>query len=207
MSLYARLFAAVYERCTAAMERELAPRRAALLADAHGRVLELGAGTGVNLRHYPPAVSELLLAEPDPAMARRLHARLGEAPAPARVLDARAEAVPLPDASVDTVVVTLVLCTVTDPEQALSEIARVLVAGGALLALEHVRSPDARLARRQDRLRPLQERCARGYQPNRDTPALVERSALRVEALERFDLPGAPGYLRPAVTLVARRDG
>lgn len=205
MSLYARIFAALYDRLTAQTERELAPRRAALLARARGRVLDVGAGTGNNLRHLPPAVTELLLAEPDPAMARRLGRRLGEAPVPARVLPAPAEDLPLDDASVDAVVVTLVLCTVPEPARALAEIQRVLAPGGRLLVLEHVRAEDPRLARRQDFVRPLQQLVARGCHPNRDTLGLLERAPLRLERVERFALPGAPAHLRPAIEVVATK--
>ena len=207
MSLYARVFAALYDRLSAETERELAPRRRALLAGARGRTVDVGAGTGNNLRHLPAAVTELLLAEPDAAMARRLEQRLGEAPVPARVLDAPAEALPLEDASVDTVVATLVLCTVPEPERALAEIGRVLAPGGQLLVLEHVRAADPRLARRQDLVRPLQQRFARGCHPNRDTLGLLERTALRLERVERFALPGAPAYLRPAIEVVATKGG
>ncbi len=205
MSLYARIFAALYDRLTAQTERELAPRRAALLARARGRVLDVGAGTGNNLRHLPPAVTELLLAEPDPAMARRLGRRLGEAPVPARVLPAPAEDLPLDDASVDAVVVTLVLCTVPEPARALAEIQRVLAPGGRLLVLEHVRAEDPRLARRQDFVRPLQQLVARGCHPDRDTLGLLERAPLRLERVERFALPGAPAHLRPAIEVVATK--
>ena len=207
MSLYARVFAALYDRLSAGFERELAPRRRALLARGRGRTVDVGAGTGNNPRHVPPAVTELLLAEPDAAMARRLERRLGEAHVPVRVLAAPAEALPLDDASVDVVVVTLVLCTVPDPPRALAEIERVLRPGGQLLALEHVRAQDPRLARRQDRLRTLQQRLVRGCHPNRDTLGLLERSPLRLERVERFELPGAPEHLRPGIDVVAAKEG
>jgi ubiquinone/menaquinone biosynthesis C-methylase UbiE len=206
VSLYGRLFAALYDRAMADTEERLAPRRAALLARAHGRVLELGAGTGVNVDLYPDTVAELVLTEPEEPMARRLERRLAATGRPGRVLRAGAEALPLADGSCDTVVATLVLCTVEDPERALAEVRRVLAPGGRLLALEHVRSPDPGLARRQDLIRPLHQAIGHGCRCNRDTPALLEASGLRVEQLERFRLPKAPSWVRPAVQAVAVRE-
>jgi SAM-dependent methyltransferase len=95
---------------------------------------------GLNVEHYPDAVGDLVLVEPDPAMRRRLARRLRGRARVARIVDSTAERLPLPDASVDTVVSTLVLCTVDEPEQALREIARVLRPDGRLLFIEHVRA-------------------------------------------------------------------
>ena len=125
-------------------------RRRALVADARGRVLEIGAGTGLNAAHYPDTVDDLLMTEPEPGMRRRLARRLARHALPARVVAAPAERLPLPDASVDTVVSTLVLCTVTDPEGALREIARVLRPDGQVLFIEHVRGSSKLLAACQD---------------------------------------------------------
>jgi ubiquinone/menaquinone biosynthesis C-methylase UbiE len=121
------------------------------------------------------------------------------------LLPVPAEDLPLDDASVDAVVVTLVLCTVPEPARALAEIQRVLAPGGRLLVLEHVRAEDPRLARRQDLVRPLQQLVARGCHPNRDTLGLLERAPLRLERVERFALPGAPAHLRPAIEVVATK--
>ena len=103
--------------------------RRALLGQARGRVLEIGAGTGLNVPHYPPGLSELILAEPDASMCGRLRRR---ANGDATVLTAAAEQLPVDDASLDTVVSTFVLCTVDDPVAALREIRRVLRAGATL---------------------------------------------------------------------------
>lgn len=127
-------------------------RRRTLVSGARGSVLEIGAGTGLNVGHYPDGVDELVLAEPEPAMRRRLARRVRQHDRAARIVDASAERLPLPDQSVDTVVSTLVLCTVTDPECALREIARVLRPGGQFLFIEHVRAKSSRLARWQDHL-------------------------------------------------------
>jgi ubiquinone/menaquinone biosynthesis C-methylase UbiE len=198
VSLYGRLFAALYDPLSAAGEQELRPRRAALLAGLTGRVLEVGAGTGHNVDLYPPGVAELVLTEPERPMARRLGRRVAAAGRPARVVLAGAQALPLEDGAFDAVVATLVLCTVDDLEGALAEVRRVLAPGGRLVFLEHVRATDERLARRQDRLRPLHQVLAHGCRCNRDTVAALERAGLRIGALERFALP-APAYLRPAV--------
>jgi len=204
VSLYGRLFAAVYDRLGAAVERELGPCRAALLAGLRGRVLEVGAGTGANVDLYPAAVAELVLAEPDGPMASRLARRVAASGRPARLVPARAERLPFPDASFDAVVATLVLCTVDDLDRTLAEVRRVLVPGGRLVVLEHVRAADPRLARRQDRIRPVHQVLARGCRCNRDTVGAIERSGFRVRELDRFELP-APAHLRPAVAGWAER--
>src|SRR2546421_12336861 len=114
------VFAALYDRMVAVNERAgFDDRRAALLTGARGATLELGAGTGLNLRHYPAAVTDLVLAEPDRHMARRLRARVAKAGRKAEVVDAPAERLPFDDARFDNAVVTLVLCDVQDTARAL----------------------------------------------------------------------------------------
>jgi len=200
LSLWGRAFAALYDRALAEAERHgLADARAALLAQASGRTLEVGAGTGLNLRHYPAAVTELVMTEPEEPMAVRLERTLAAAGRAATVVRAPAEALPFPDGRFDTVVSTLVLCTVDDPARALDEIARVLRPGGRLLVLEHVRSGDAGSARWQDRLAPAWRAIGHGCRCNQDTGALLRASGLDVERLDAWRMPKAPPITRPAI--------
>ncbi len=203
------LIARYYERMLAGSERAgLAEMRASLLQEATGRTLEIGAGTGLNLPRYTSAVTELVLLEPDPYMAERLRERLerdGTAAAEARLIEAAAEDLPFDDGSFDTVVSTLALCTVESPERALAEIRRVLVAGGALLFIEHVRSEQRRRAWWQDRLERPWGRVAGGCHPNRPTPDSLAEAGFWIERIERGRLPKAPPWVRPMIRGVARR--
>jgi SAM-dependent methyltransferase len=201
MTTWQRLSAVLYDPFFWLAERAgLAARRHALVQQARGRVLEIGAGTGLNLTHYPAAVEELVLTEPEEPMARRLEARLASLGRAGKVVRAPAESLPFADDSFDTAICTLVLCTVGDPERALAEIDRVLKPGGRLLFLEHVRSEDPRIARWQDRLHGIWLRCGHGCNCNRPTPALIERSPLEIEAIERGELPKSPPIVRPLVS-------
>ncbi len=157
-------------------------RRSALLGGARGRVVEIGAGTGLNVAHYPDGIAELVLTEPEPGMRRRLARHLRRHGRGARIVDAPAECLPLADASVDTVVSTLVLCTVNDPERALREIARVLRPDGQLLFIEHVRASSRFLAARQDNLLQPWRRFAGGCICNRPTVELMRACGFAVAA-------------------------
>jgi ubiquinone/menaquinone biosynthesis C-methylase UbiE len=204
VNVYGRLFARFYDRAVAASEAAgLADRRRALLSQARGRVLELGAGTGLNLAYYPPDLEQLVLTEPEEPMLRRLRARAEVGRPRASVVAAPAERLPFPDASFDTVSATLTLCTVDDLATALGEVRRVLVPGGRLLFLEHVRAGDERLARRQDRLHPLWRRVAHGCHCNRATLAAIEAAPLDVQDVEHGLMPRAPRIIEPLVVGVA----
>jgi ubiquinone/menaquinone biosynthesis C-methylase UbiE len=157
-------------------------RRRMLLSSARGRVVEIGAGTGLNIAHYPDGIAELVLAEPEPAMRRRLARRLRRHARVARIVDAPAEHLPLADGSVDTVVSTLVLCTVDEPERALREIARVLGPDGQLLFIEHVRASSRFLAECQDTLLHPWRRFAGGCLCNRPTIDLMRACGFTIAA-------------------------
>ena len=207
MGLVDRVFAAAYDRVLAGVERAgLAATRSTLLAGARGRVLEVGAGTGANLAAYPAGLDRLTLVEPSPAMRARLAARVaraGDALPPVTILDGRAEALPLPDAAFDTVVTTLVLCSVDDPGGAAAELARVLAPGGRLLVIEHV-AGHGRTARLQRRLDPVWRRVTRGCRLTRDTRAHLASAGLDVTGLADATLPGG-GPTGPAIVGTARR--
>ena len=195
----ARLFASVYDRMLAASEEAgLRERRRELLAQATGRVLEIGAGTGLNVEHYTDRATDLVFLEPERPMAERLRARVVRG----RVVEAPAESLPFPDDSFDTVVSTLVLCTVRDLDRALEEIKRVLAPGGRLLLFEHVRSEDPGLARWQDRLHRPWRWIGRGCHCNRDTAAALVRHGFAVQ-IERTRLPKAAAIAKPAIVGVA----
>jgi ubiquinone/menaquinone biosynthesis C-methylase UbiE len=197
---WGRLFAALYDRSLRATEEGgLRQLRRELLARAGGRVVELGAGTGVNLDLYPEEVEDLVVVEPDPHMAKRLRAKLAESGRAANVVEAPAERLPFEDASFDTAVATLVLCTVPDPAAVLAEATRVLKPGGRLLFVEHVRAQDPGLARWQDRLEKPWRFLGDGCHCNRDTVATIEASALRLEDVERSRMPKAPPIVTPLV--------
>jgi ubiquinone/menaquinone biosynthesis C-methylase UbiE len=198
------LFAALYDTVSKGSEAAgMREERRQLLADAEGATIEVGAGTGLNLEHYPEAVTRLVLAEPDRHMRRRLSKRVAGLGRAAEVVDAPVERLIFPDATFDTAVVTLVLCSVPDQEVALAEIARVLKPNGRLLFLEHVRSDDPKLAKRQDRIRPLYNLV--GCNPNRETLAAIEGSALSVESVTHGEVPKAPKVERPMIVGSARR--
>jgi ubiquinone/menaquinone biosynthesis C-methylase UbiE len=204
MAIRRRLFAALYDRVSKGSEEAgLREERRRLLAGAEGATLEIGAGTGLNLEHYPQAVTRLVLAEPDEHMRRRLDRRAKEVTPKAELVDASVEELPFPDATFDTVVVTFVLCSVPEQKAALFEVARVLKPSGRLLFLEHVRSDEPSVAKWQDRITPLYNLV--GCNPNRDTLSAIEGSALAVETVKHGEVPKAPKFERPLIVGVARR--
>ncbi len=197
---WGRGFTAIYDRAFKATEEAgLRQMRADLLAEADGRVLELGAGTGANVELYPEGVEELVLTEPDPHMSKRLRAKLADSGHTAKVVEAPAERLPFEDDSFDTAVVTLVLCTVPNPVAALAEIARVLKPGGRLLFIEHVRAEEPGLARWQDRLERPWHFLGDGCHCNRDTVATIAASPLSLGEVQHDKLPKAVPIVEPLV--------
>jgi ubiquinone/menaquinone biosynthesis C-methylase UbiE len=171
--------------------------RQGLVSDATGRVLEIGAGTGLNLPHYN-GIESLVLTEPQAPMLRRLQRAAHEQAPEAQVLRAPAEDLPFDDDSFDTVVTTLVLCGVDDQPRAIREARRVLRAGGRLLFLEHVRADDPGLARFQDRMNWL-NRIVVGCDCNRPTLGTIEAEGFAVSRIEHMTMPKAPKFVRPLI--------
>jgi ubiquinone/menaquinone biosynthesis C-methylase UbiE len=201
--MFMSFYAAVYDRISSSSERAgLGEERRGLLARAAGATIEVGAGTGQNLAYFPPAVTRLCLVEPDPSMRKRLRRRAGGRD-DVEVIDARAEALPFPDASFDTAVVTFALCSVADPDAALAEIARVLRPGGRLLFLEHVRDTDPANASKQDH--PMFLYSWIGCHPNRDTLTFIGRAPFEVTTVRHGEVPKAPRVERPMIVGAASR--
>ena len=203
---WGRMFSALYDRAFAASEEAgLREMRRELLTGARGRVLELGSGTGLNLELYPhEGIDSLTLTEPDPHMFKQLRQRAREACPGADLIETGAEDLPFEDDSIDTVVVTLVLCTVPDQPAALREISRVLKPGGQLLFLEHVRSDQPGLAAWQDRLEKPWRFVGDGCHCNRDTVAGLEAAGFEPGDIEHGELPSMPPLVRPLVQGSAR---
>lgn len=200
VSAWARAFALLYDPFVWVSERAgLRARRRVLLSHARGCTIEIGAGTGLNLPHYPDDLDDLTLVEPDAAMRSRLQRRLSRSERKMRLVDASAERLPFPDGSVDTVVSTLVLCTVGAPDVALQEIARVLRPDGQLLFLEHVRSESPTLARWQDRLARPWRGFARGCSCNRATAELIVACGFKLEQTHEASWHGMPPIVRPLI--------
>jgi ubiquinone/menaquinone biosynthesis C-methylase UbiE len=197
---WARTFAVTYDPFLWAGERAgVRALRKELLNKARGRTVEIGAGTGLNLPHYPDDIDELLLVEPDPAMRSRLEKGLSRSGRRARLVDAPAEHLPFAEESVDTVVSTFVLCTVDAPDVALREIARVLRPEGQLLFLEHVRSDSPRLARWQDRVAAPWRRFAGGCRCNRATGELIARCGFALHEVREASWRAMPPVVKPLV--------
>src|SRR5689334_2977044 len=203
MAIRRRLFARFYDTVSKGSEEAgLRDERRELLASAEGATLEVGAGTGLNLQHYPEAVTRLVLAEPDEHMRRRLMQRAEDVFPAAQIVDAGAERLPLGDATVDPAVVTFVLCSVPDQEPAPRELTSVLKPSGRLLFPEHVRSGEPGLAKWQDRDR--RRYSLMGCNPNRDTLAALEASELAVGSVKHGEVPKSPKFERPLIGGSAR---
>jgi ubiquinone/menaquinone biosynthesis C-methylase UbiE len=203
---WGRGFSALYDRCfKAAEEAGLRDMRREVLAGARGRVLEIGAGTGLNLDLYPhEGLDSLVVTEPDPHMFKQLRERAAKVCAGAELVQAGGEDLPFDDDSFDTVTVTLVLCTVPDQPATLREIRRVLKPGGQLLFLEHVRSNHPDLAKWQDRLEKPWRFLGDGCHCNRDTEAGLKAAGFELSGVEHPQLPKAPPIVRPMVQGSAR---
>lgn len=193
------MFAAIYDPLLGPTEKKwLGAQRRRLLEQASGEVLEIGGGTGTNLAHYG-RVDRLVVTEPYEPMRRRLEAKARKDGRTVVVDGAPAERLGFPDASFDTVVSTLVLCTVQDPRAALAEVRRVLRPSGRLLFLEHVRG-EGRRGRVQDMATPVWRALAGGCHPNRDTVSAIREQGLRIDEVEELRPKGLLEFVvRPVV--------
>jgi SAM-dependent methyltransferase len=198
VGLWDRLWAGGYEFLGARAQKIEGPYRERIAGQARGEVLEIGAGTGFNFPHYREA-ARVVAIEPDPSMRSFAQRRAVPAAVPIAVTAGDAHRLDFPDASFDTVIFSLVLCTIPDPARALAEAGRVLRPRGEIRFYEHVRSKDAALAARQDRWLKPWRAFNRGCHPNRDTVAEIRRAGFAVSRLDEFDLVarGVPKIVRP----------
>jgi len=177
----------MYLRLSRKAERAgAAAHRHRLLADLSGRVIELGAGNGLNFKHYPETVTEVLAVEPDDVLRAHAEAAARRAPIPIRVVAGHADALPADDASFDAAVTSLVLCSVSEPPSALAGLCRVLRPGGELRFYEHVRSSRAWMGRAEDLIDPVWSRVAGGCHPNRDTLSAIREAGFEVREVQRI---------------------
>jgi SAM-dependent methyltransferase len=175
------------------------------LADVKGRVLEIGFGTGLNLPHYPPAVTKVVGVDPSTTSAKLARKRIAAAPFPVDVVALSAERLPVPDESFETVVSTFTLCTIPDVDGALAEVRRALKPDGRFFFVEHGRSDDPAVARWQDRLNPIEKAVLGGCHLNRPIARLIERAGFAMERLENSYMEGAPKFAGYLYRGVARR--
>ena len=202
------IFARLFDRFAAKDKgRGEADLRRELLAGLHGRVLEVGAGNGINFEHYPATVSQLIAVEPEPYLRQAAERAARDVDLEVGVTSGVAAALPAGEGSVDAVVVAGVLCSVPDQAAALSEFRRVLRPGGELRFYEHVRSRRPSFGRFQDLVAPVWSRLMGGCQPNRQTLAEIERAGYRIERCRGFGFPAnARAFpVAPRILGVARR--
>jgi ubiquinone/menaquinone biosynthesis C-methylase UbiE len=201
------LFARLYERMAPSLDRAGgAAHRDELLAGLNGRVIEVGAGSGLCFAHYPDTVTEVVAIEPEPSLRRVAQEAAQSLEAAIAVVDGQAAGLPVEDAAFDAAVVSLVLCSVPDTEAALSEVRRVLRPGGELRFYEHVRSEEPRQARLQDRVDWIWSHVLGGCHPNRDTLSAIDAAGFSISACHRFEFrpcalsaPSSPHVIGRAV--------
>jgi ubiquinone/menaquinone biosynthesis C-methylase UbiE len=172
--------------------------RADVLKTVRGKIVEIGFGTGANLKYYPSSIKEIAVVEPNSGMNKYLEDNLKKSLIRVNSIMGTAENLPFDDHTVDTVVSTLTLCSVADPARVLLEIKRVLRAGGRLMFFEHGLSPELNIQKWQNRLNPIQKTIADGCNLNRDIRSLLEQTGFDFESIENFYLKPGPkthGYM------------
>lgn len=181
-------------------------QRRLALAPARGRALEIGFGTGLNLPHYPEAVTSLAAVDPARMMADRVRERIDQARMPVEQINVDASGrLPFDDESFDSVITTWTLCSIKEIDAALREMRRVLKPDGRFIFLEHGLSDDSRVQRRQNFLNPLHKLIAGGCNINRPVNALIEAAGLRIDSLDRFLMPKTPREFGEMYRGVARK--
>jgi len=197
-------FARTYLRISEQSERRGATgHRQRMLAGLTGRVIEIGAGNGLNFAHYPTTVTEVLAVEPDDTLRAHAEQAAATAAVPVVVVSGHADRLPAPDRSYDGAVTSLVLCSVPDPSHALTEAARVLRPGGQLRFYEHVRSANPLLGRLQDVVTPAWAGFGGGCHPNRDTAAAIRQAGFTIDEVDRFSFRFSP-FLPGVAHIVGR---
>lgn len=204
-----RWFAAVYDRMMASAEKGfMKDVRREIAGGATGRVLEIGAGTGANFTYYTDSATTVTATEPDPFMARKARKRAQDADRQVDLREAPAEVLPFGDETFDTVVCTLVLCTVKDPAAALGEVRRVLRPRGQFRFYEHVRYDHAFGALWQDIATPIWRWVGAGCHPNRDTERAIKDAGFVVQTIDMTKpVPAVPPMCltRPHIKGIALR--
>ncbi len=179
--------------------------RTELLSKARGDLLEIGAGTGLNLPHYPASVTGIILSEPDLQMRKQLQVRINKANRQVNTAPWTAEAIAMPDASFDTIVSTLVLCSVASLDASLRESYRLLRPDGTLLFLEHVISDRPPILAWQRRIEPFWSFCAGDCRLTRDTAAAIRSAGFYIEQLTESTMAGAPVFVNRTIRGLARK--
>ena len=182
------VFARVYARLSVGMEREVADNRRTLLEGLRGRVIEVGAGNGMNFRHYPSTVEELVAVEPEPYLRALAVTAAKQAPVRVQVVDGSADRLPVAP-GFDAGVASLVLCSVPDQASALAELFRVIRPGGELRFYEHVVASEPGLARAQRLFDPVWHRVGGGCHASRDTLAAIATAGFVIDRFQRFRFP------------------
>jgi ubiquinone/menaquinone biosynthesis C-methylase UbiE len=200
------IFARFFDRLSRLMEREVGEHRQELLAGLSGRVVEIGAGNGMNFQHYPTGVDEVVALEPEAYLRDKAEETARDASVRVTVRNGLADPLPLQDSEFDAAIACLVLCTVPEPGRALSELRRVLKPGGELRFLEHVRSERPRKARFQDRLdrSGIWPRVGGGCHCARDTLAAIEAAGFQIERSRSLDFGPSWIITNPHVLGLAR---
>lgn len=201
------IFARFYMRLSRSMEPLVAKHRQELLAGLAGRVIEVGAGNGMNFAYYPATVDEVLAVEPEPLLRRHAEAAAARAAVPVQVVPGVAGSLPAETGAFDAAVVSLVLCSVPDPAAALGEIRRVLRPGGELRFYEHVRGTEPRTIRLQRAVDVVWPYLGGGCHTSRATVEAIEAAGFALDTVHRFEFRPSPlaAPVAPHVIGIAHR--